>query len=388
MPSNTSKPKIVYIVTRSVLGGVGSHLMEFLQGFHQIYDIALVTGEMGPLIEVAQDLGIDCYVLPSLNNSLNPFNDFKAIRQCIGLIKQLKPDLIHVHSSKAGTIGRIAAAFTRTPVIFTAHGWGFTPGIRPLQRLLVWASEFVISRITNKIICVSKFDYHLAKKYKVGNTKQLQTIYNGVPDDAPLAQPDMPHLDGTVSIVMTARFERQKDPLLAIRACQQLPSNAQMVFVGDGSLLKPAKELAEELGIANRVVFLGDRRDVSDILAKSHIFLLSTHYEGLPISIIEGMRAGLPVVASDVGGVCEEVVDGENGFLVPARDLDSMVVALTKLVTNPILRHQMGINGREKFLDNFTCEQTIYQTQLVYDRLLPQTVVNPPLYLPMSKVSG
>jgi glycosyltransferase involved in cell wall biosynthesis len=373
MTPNLAKPKVLYIVTKATSGGVGSHLIEFLHGFKDRYDISLVTGEMGALVEVAQKLGIDCYLLPSMNNSLNPLNDFKTIRHFTQLVRQIKPDLIHAHSSKSGIVGRLGGAITSTPVIFTAHGWGFTPGIKPLQRFLVWASEFLVARLTDRIICVSHYDYRLAHKFWVGSTKQLHTIYNGVADDAPLAQPDILDVDGTISIVMTARLERQKDPLLAIRACAQLPSNVNLVFVGSGSLQAPGARLAAELGISDRVIFLGDRRDVPKILAASHIFLLSTHYEGLPISIIEGMRAGLPVVASDVGGVGEEVVDGENGYLIPAHDLGAMVTALSKLVTNPVLRRQMGANGREKFLENFTCEQTVHQTRSIYEQLLPET---------------
>jgi glycosyltransferase involved in cell wall biosynthesis len=381
MAISSTKPKLLYIVTRSVLGGVASHISELMSGFRPNYDLALVVGEMGPLVDIAQDLGVDCYILPSLNNSLNPWNDFRSVRDCVGLIKQIQPDLIHAHSSKAGTIARIAAAITRKPIVFTAHGWGFTPGIKPLQRGLVWAAELLMSRLTDKIICVSEYDRCLALKYKVGNRRKLATVYNGIPDNAPIAQPEQLDADGKISIVMTARFEPQKDPFLAIRACQQLPAYVRLITIGDGSLLAPAQKLAQELGISDRVLFLGNRRDVPEILAQSQIFLLSTHYEGLPISIIEAMRAGLPVVASNVGGVCEEVIDGENGFLVPPRDVNALVADLNKLVHDPQLRRKMGRDGRHKFLELFTCERTTHYTQSVYDRILPK-----PCALPLSPI--
>jgi glycosyltransferase involved in cell wall biosynthesis len=376
MNANHSKPRILYISTKSEIGGVTSHLMEFITNFRDNYEIYLISGEEGLLTDTAAECGIEYHVVPTLNNKAGVMGDFKAIAQCVRLIKKIQPDLVHMHSSKAGLVGRIAAQIANVPTIFTAHGWGFTPGLPRSRQLLLWGIEFSLAKLTDRILCVSKFDYDLALNSNVGDRSQLHYVYNGIADNALQAQPETVTEDKKISIVMTARFAEQKDHALAIQACQYLPHYVEMVFVGDGHLLPSAKQLAVDLGVSDRVKFLGNRLDVAEILANSQIFLLLSHYEGLPMSILEGMRAGLPVVASNVGGVCEQVIDGKNGWLVPRQDLDATVDALTKLINDPQLRQSMGMESRQRFLTNFHIDRTLTNTRKVYDSLLaplPQT---------------
>jgi glycosyltransferase involved in cell wall biosynthesis len=370
MNIDRSKSKILYISTKAEIGGVTSHLIEFITNFRELHDIYLICGEKGLLTDTAIELGVECHILPSLNNKAGILDDLRTIQACTRLIHKIKPDLIHTHSSKAGLVGRIAAQLTNTPKIFTAHGWGFTPGIPRSRQLLLWGLEFGLAKLTDQIICVSKFDRDLAKNASVGRTKQLHCIYNGVADSSIQAQPQTVMAQDKISIVMTARFSEQKDHVLAIKACQQLPHHVEMVFVGEGHLLPQAKQLAQELGVSDRIKFLGNRLDVAEILAQSQIFLLLSHYEGLPISIVEGLRAGLPIVASNVGGVSEQVLDGKNGLLVPRQDLDATVAALMKLIDNPKLRLSMAAESRQHFLNSFNIDRTLAQTQKIYDLAL------------------
>ncbi len=365
-----SKSKILYISTKSEIGGVTSHLIEFITNFRDLHDIYLISGERGLLTDTAAALGIEYHILPNLNNQAGVIEDLKTIWECTRLIHKIQPDLIHAHSSKAGLIGRIAAQITNTPKIFTAHGWGFTPGIPRARQTLLWGLELGLAKLTDQIICVSKFDRDLALTSNVGSNQQLHYIYNGVPDTALQAAPQTVMAEDKISIVMTARFSEQKDQFLAIRACQQLPKHVEIVFVGEGNLLPKAKQLAADLGVSDRVKFLGNRLDVAEILSKSQIFMLLSHYEGLPISIVEGMRAGLPIVASNVGGVSEQVLDGKNGLLVPRQDLAATVAALMKLIDNPKLRLSMANESRQHFLNSFNIDRTLAQTQKIYDAAL------------------
>src|SRR5262249_40183311 len=143
-------------------------------------------------------------------------------------------------------------------------------------------------------------------------------------------------------IAMVARFSRQKDQALVLRAVARLPLDFRLVFVGDGPTPASVEAEARSLALEGKVDFLGDRGDVRELLANSHVFVLGTNWEGLPISILEAMRAGLPVVASDVGGVGEQVADGETGFVVAKGDAALMRERLNRLLTQPELRMQMG----------------------------------------------
>jgi glycosyltransferase involved in cell wall biosynthesis len=166
---------------------------------------------------------------------------------------------------------------------------------------------------------------------------------------------------------MVARFEEQKDHATLFRALAGLGDLAwQLELVGDGPLFSEAVALAKQLGIASRTQFLGFRRDVTRRLADAQVFLLITNWEGFPRSILEAMRAGLPVVASDVGGNAESVRDGETGFIVPRGDVASLRTALARLIADPELRMRFGALGRRRFEERFTFERMCEKTFAVY----------------------
>ncbi len=176
-----------------------------------------------------------------------------------------------------------------------------------------------------------------------------------------------------VRLVMVARFTAPKDHrtlLLALGALRDLPW--RLSLVGDGPGLPEARAAARSLGLAEKVFFLGMREDTLDILAAGDIFILSSAREGFPISILEAMRAGLPVVASAVGGVGEAVVDGESGLLFPAGDAESLCKSLERLITEPDLRRSMGAAGRKRYQEQFTLEQMAEKTLSLYLAVLAE----------------
>lgn len=363
MPSS-SAPCLLYAITLSELGGAQSHLLSLMEYFRTNWNVHLMTSTEGPLTEMARDLGITLHLLPNMGRSISPLDDVKVALECVSLIKHIQPRLIHLHSSKAGLIGRIAAARIGAPVIFTAHGWGFKPRVPLRRRALVWASEFLTAPLAKRLICVSQYDLDLAVRYRVGNRKSRVLIRNGIKNTTGLAIPETQ----PVRIIMTARFQEPKQQQLLLRsfAALECADEVKLTFVGAGPQMDDAVKLARELGFMNSVEFLGDRLDVPELLSGAQIFVLLSNYEGLPVSVLEAMRAGLPVIATNVGGVSEEVEHGVTGFLVSPGDLGSVVAGLTTLVHNPSLRRQMGKEGRRKFLTEFTIEQMLAQTEAVY----------------------
>lgn len=155
-----------------------------------------------------------------------------------------------------------------------------------------------------------------------------------------------------------------------MKAIAQLENSVELDFVGTGPDWEESKTLAKDLNIDDRVTFLGDRLDVPGLLARSQIFVLSTHYEGAPISILEAMRCGLPVIATNVNGIPEQVTDGITGILVPHQDVAALTNAIANLTADPLTRQQMGDAGKNKFFQEFTVEQMVEKTQKLYQSIL------------------
>jgi glycosyltransferase involved in cell wall biosynthesis len=363
-----ARKTILYVITKSELGGAQGHVYDLIKSLNRDYEIHLAVGALGVLTEKVSDLGVKVHIISSLKRKINPSSDVRSIQQCVAIIKLVKPDLIHCHSSKAGVVARIAAWICRTPVIFTAHGWGFDPRSPQLQRNIALWVEKSLAPISTKIICVSESDRQLAISLKVTSPNLVVTIHNGIANESiPTAVPERQ----PPKLIMVARFNRaQKDQHTLIQAIANIKQPIQLTLVGTGPDWDDSKNLAQDLGIIDRVAFLGDRLDVPELLADSQIFVLSTHYEGAPISILEAMRCGLPIIATNVNGIPEQVADRLTGLLVPHQDVNALTAAISNLIDEPLTRQQMGAAGKQKFVREFTVEQMVENTQLVYRSIL------------------
>jgi glycosyltransferase involved in cell wall biosynthesis len=366
--STRKKPVLLYFITASCTGGAQSNLFDLISSFHDSYEVYLAVGSTGVLTEKAKSLDVSICIIGSLGRNIDLVNDVVCVKRIIDLIRVVNPDLIHAHSSKAGAIARIAGKLCCVPVVFTAHGWGFSPGTPRVRGAIALLVEKFLASISSRIICVSDSDRQLALKLGVGNRKVLSTVRCAIRNSTvTLAQPAIQGL----RLIMVARFNEQKDQATLLNAIAQIPDfSGHVDFVGSGPSLESCKSLADDLGISQKVSFLGDRRDVPDLLARSQIFVLATHYEGLPISILEAMRSGLPVIASDVNGIPEEVEHDVTGLVVPPRDSYALANAIRSLVASPDIRRSMGKAARQKFEREFTIERMVRETAEIYEELL------------------
>jgi glycosyltransferase involved in cell wall biosynthesis len=223
--------------------------------------------------------------------------------------------------------------------------------------------------LASRFITVSEFDRRLGLAAGIASEDRIVTVHNGMPDTpgVPQADPggDPPRL------VMVARFGPQKDHptlLAALAGLRDYPW--EMDLIGDGPLLEQTKRLAAELGLAGRARFLGQRTDVDRLLAAAQVSVLASNWEGFPLSILEAMRAGLPVIASSVGGVAESVSDGETGYLVPRGDVEALREGIRRLLTDRSLRVRLGASGRLRFQRHFTLARSVEKTLAVYRDVL------------------
>ena len=362
--------RIVYLVTRSEpIGGAQVHVRDLATAvLAQGHDPLVLTGGGGPYVESLRARGVETFTLANLGAPISPLRDLRGLHEIRALLKTLRPDLISAHSSKAGVLGRLAGRSLGIPVIFTAHGWAFTPGVPSREAMIYRWIERLAAPLASRIITVSEFDRQLALARGIAPAGKVVTIHNGMPDIADELRAD-PSVS-PVRLAMVARFERQKDHVTLLRALAGLVDLPwRLDLIGDGPLLFEAKTLCERLGLVDRIHFQGQRSDVEAWLSRAQVALLITNWEGFPRSILEAMRAGLPVVASAVGGIAESVRQGETGFTVPPGDVDALRGRLKQLLDNPELRKSMGRNARKLYERDFTLAHTVERTLTIYEEV-------------------
>jgi len=230
------------------------------------------------------------------------------------------------------------------------------------------------SSLSGAIICVSEYDRQLALRLGVGNESLITRIHNGVPD-VRADQRSIVKSSGPIRVVCVARLDVPKEHVLLLEAMATIDKLPWVLeLIGDGPLTAVARQRARDLGIADRVMFSGLCNDVPSRLAVADVFVLASAWEGLPLSILEAMRAGLPVVASDVGGVAESVNDGVTGFLVPKGDKAVLADRLMRLLVDATLRKQMGRAGRTIYERDFAFAVMYQRTLKIYTDLLARKV--------------
>jgi len=367
--------KILHIITLSEWGGaqqVCYDIVTSLKDSKLTVEVACAPG--GELVDRLRDQGIHVHTINRLRRDVSPLNDLRALFALYRIMGEGRYDLIHCHSTKAGILGRLGAMLTSDSIImFTAHGWVFTEDQAYWKRWFLAQLERLLAKVATKIICVSAYDRDLALHFKVSCPAKLIVICNGI-DPYPFSQAQGSELrqqwaTGRAPVLaFVGRLAPQKDPLTLLEATRQL-SEVKLLLVGDGPLRAEVERFIRENGLVNRVLLTGVRADIPDILAASDVFVSPSRWEGLPLAVIEAMMAGLPVVATRVGGVPELVEDGVTGFLVSPRDPEALTAAIQKLLDNEDLRCKMGQLGRRKALSHFTLERMLAQTQEVYQKV-------------------
>ncbi len=366
--------RIVQLITGSAnFGGAQAHVRDLTVGIRAYgHECLVVTGPPDGLFsDQLRAQGVVVHVLPHLGKALHPINDVSALLELVAKLRKLKPDLVAAHTAKAGFLGRVACALLGIPCVFTPHGWSIVDRASGRINHTFKALERFGGMLGTAVITVCRDEHETGRASGLIAEKKLFCVYNGIPDSAIRRQ----GCDDDLTVVMVARFHKQKDHATLLRALSRLQAHPwRLKLVGSGPLLEATRLLASSLGVAQRVEFLGECDNTAEILSRSSVFVLSTFYEAFPISILEAMRTGLPVVATEVGGIPEAVSRGFNGFLVPPSRDDLMAQALERLFLDTSLREQFGRNGREIFLDRFTEKQMILRTLEVYRFLLKKDV--------------
>ncbi|MBI5793658.1 glycosyltransferase family 4 protein [Candidatus Uhrbacteria bacterium] len=382
--------KLFFFITKSEAGGAQTHVAQLTKFFVARGDeVAIMSAPDGWLEQEALRLGAHFFPNPHLSNSLNPWRFLQAAKTLTNAVHDFQPDLIACHSTVAGLLGRFVIR-NRIPTVFTAHGWGFQPGAPRPRRVLLPILERLAARFCVKIICVSQNDLALARAHHIAPPEKLTQIYNGVemPDLLSLRSLDPPSTHSTSSgqagsgslgmtrIIFIGRLAPPKNPYLLIRAVAALPQTlrdrVRVIVIGDGPEMTALQDFVRESQLGNQVDLPGalPREEVLRRLqTQADLFVLLSSWEGFPYSIIEAMACGVPVIASDVGGV-REAITSQTGILLTHNDIQTLSQALEQLIQNPKQRKAMGEQAHLAAQKKFSVDQMYEATLAVYQSLV------------------
>ena len=391
-------PHVMIVITRGEAGGAQSHVRDLCQALQARVQFTVVIG--GPVEESVLDrelaaLGITVCPMPDMVESLNPLKLWPAVQQLTELIHTHKPDLVHGHSAIGGLVARVAAHRAHAPTVYTVHGFGFKPEVPLVRRTAAALAERMMARWTTHMICVSKYERELAFDLAIA-PERVHVIANGI---ARLPQPEPTHAEGdeatrntssqsastpssaTPRLIMVARMKSPKRHDLLLQALANvrntLGHELPVTLAGDGPLSDALHAQAKALNLKN-ITWAGDVSHVSELLAQHDVFVLLSDHEGMPITVLEAMRAGLCVLASSLPGIREQINTYQDGILV-ANTPEAVAEKLLQLVRDPHMRKRLGRAAQQKFEDSFTADTMAERVLQVY-RQCTQAVSETPTH--------
>jgi glycosyltransferase involved in cell wall biosynthesis len=354
-------------------GGVGRHVRDLAECLSERGHEVVLCGPSAP--EGMSELPPRVRHLPlDLARAVSPAADLTAIKRLAGILRRLKPDLLHAHSSKAGAIGRMARlSRPGTPLVYTPHGYAFAGWFSSSRERLAYREiERALAPLASRVVCVCEAEARLSAS--LGFKSRTRVVHNGIDVGEPgPADPRMVELGraGPVICVLTQLrpgkgIETLIDATPALLAHHR---NLQVAIWGDGPERGSLLARAREAGVADAIHFLGLSAEPLAALRGADVFVHPSLAEAFPYAILEAMAAGTAIVASDVGGVGEALVDGESGLLVPAGSVPPLGQALIGLLDDPTRRAAMGSSARVRVERLFTREAMIDRLLGVYHEL-------------------
>jgi glycosyltransferase involved in cell wall biosynthesis len=362
----TGKPKVFHVITKLELGGAQKVTLMTLERLpRDRYELGLVTGLDGLLVDWANRIpGLQREWIPSLRREVRPVKDALAFFKLWLLFRRERPDIVHTHSAKAGIIGRWAAKLAGVPLIFhTAHGFGFNDFQRRTVRDFYVSLERMTAKITTKLFVVSYANAEKAEK--CGMTRRgdwvlardsisVEEFLRPRPRRQKLQEWGIPA--DKVVVGMVACFKPQKSPEdfveVAVRVIAR-DERAHFVLAGDGELRASIEDRIRTRGISRHITLLGwqHEKEMPEVYRNFDVVVLTSLWEGLPCVFSEAMACELPIVATNVDGAREAIVDGENGYLHEPHDIEGMAESVLQLIKDPDLRRTMGVRGRSRVME-------------------------------------
>ncbi|HBB44192.1 MAG: putative membrane protein [Parcubacteria group bacterium GW2011_GWA1_44_13] len=382
MPENTKKIKVLFVITKSNFGGAQKYVFDLATGLPKDrFDVAVALGGSGILIQKLHSENIRVIPIFSLARDVNPWSDISAFFELWRMFREEKPEVVHLNSAKAGGVGALAARLAGVPkIVFTAHGWAFNEERPVWQRLIIKFFSWITVMLSHNTIAVSDAVKNNTKNWPLIAGK-ISVIKNGIKEPNFLSRetarqrifakanihiPEKAFVVGTI-----AELHKSKGLTYAIEAFAKLvPENPNLYYfiLGGGEEKERLEALVGLHNLQGRVFLLGFVDDASRYLRAFDLFLLPSLTEALGLVLLEAGLAGLPVVASQAGGIPEVIENEKTGLLVTARDSSGIAQAIQKLVAGHSLAKRFAETLRERVLAEFSLSRVLKDTISLYTR--------------------
>ena len=380
---------VAHVITRMIIGGAQQNTLFTCEDQHRDFgdEVTLITGPAigpeGSLMDRAREVGFRIIEIPELRRSIYPLMDWVSYRRLIETFRELRPDIVHTHSSKAGIIGRYAAAKAGLPAVHTIHGASFHRGQSALAFNVYCQLERWAARKTDVFlsVCDSLTDQYV--EAGIAPRDRFTTVYSGMDVDPFLnpsrsrdevreqlgLQPDQ------IAVAKVARLFHLKGHKFLIEAARTVIDrcpNVRFVLIGDGILREQFEQRISELGLSEHFILTGlvPPEQIPELVNAAEIVAHTSEWEGLARVLPQALISGKPVVSYDVDGAREVVIPGETGYLLPVEEIAGLADAICELAESPELRIRLGENGRARFTDVFRHQTMTAQLRDVYQQVL------------------
>ena len=373
-------PKILHIVGDSKYGG-GSVLIERLadRAMDCGYEVSVLTTD-GIFKDRLKSVGVDVVDMDCIWRPIRPLRDLVGCARLCRYLHKNCYDIVHTHTSKAGFVGRLAARVVGVPIIIhTVHGFSFHEQSSKLTLQAYSFLERIAAYLCDAIVTVSFFHCDQAKQLKIGNHNTRVAIPNGINPDRvkPTKCPKIVRAaigveNDEIMCLSTGRLARQKGFDLLIHALKKIPlqKKIKVVIAGDGELGSDLKNLVISLNLQGRVLFLGFRSDLADLLHSADLVALPSRWEGLSISLLEAMAAGKAIITSDISSNLEVTRNGKVAKIVHAGNSDELADVILDLISDKYEIQHLGRAALEQFQHDYTEDLMLRRYMDLYNRLL------------------
>ncbi len=365
---------ILYIITQADGGGAQKYVLSLAKHFKG----SIAAGnEATKLFKDAGEFSLSTFNLSHLKRNINPYHDLLAIWEIRDLVKKLQPDIVHLNSSKAGVLGSFACIGLKTKVVYTAHGFVFNEPLPFWLKSFYLALEKVASTYRSFIIAVSEADRKSALEKNLIAPEKISVVHNGITQivfqTKEDAKKDLALSNDKFIIGTVGNLYLTKGTDILIKAVtlldKQILSKIQFIIIGEGVLKSKLQTQIYNLNLSENIKLLGNIENIGQKLNAFDLFVLPSRKEGFPFTLLEAMQAGLPIIATDVGGNKEAISDA--GILVPTEDANALADAMQNLISNEALRKNLSQKALERS-KLFTEEKMFLETKKVYEKVLGQ----------------
>lgn len=373
---------VVRVIARLNIGGPARHVVTLNDRLRSFGDRTLlvhgsVGAHEGSLEDLATARRLDVVKIAELGRRVHVWGDVSAFLKVLGILFRAAPDVVHTHTAKAGALGRLAASIynmtrshrTRCAIVHTYHGHVFHGYFGQFTSLAVRVIERLLAKLTDVVVTISPEQCEeLTTRFRIVPRSKAVVIRLGLELDELLGLPP-PERRGKVVFGYVGRLVPVKELDTVVRAFAVARAHVpgcRLVLAGDGESRAALERMVNELDVGEAVTFAGWHRDLCSVYRGTDVAVLSSRNEGTPVSLIEAMAAGRPVIATRVGGVPDVVSDGDTGLLVPRGDVDGFAQAMIRLARDAAERTAMGRAGRQRVRDRYSAERLAHDTRLVY----------------------